>query len=103
MLAQWACATAVVWHNRRQPALPSGRHPGGAPAVYRDELILLTMLVLRAWRLSLEKMADWLARYDSLARALGMTLGRTISAAQLSRRSRHNSASGPTSSSSSGS
>jgi hypothetical protein len=47
------------------------------------------MLVLRARRLSLEKMAAWLARYEVLALALGMPPGgRTISAAQLSRRSR---------------
>jgi hypothetical protein len=87
-LAQWACMLAVVWGNRLHPALPSGRHPGGAPPLYRDETILLTMLVLRAWRLSLEKMADWLGRYDALAVALGMDPARTISAAQLSRRSR---------------
>jgi len=87
-LAQWACMLAVVWRNRLHPALPSGRHPGGAPPVYRDETILLTMLVLRAWRLSLEKGADWLSRYAALAVALGMDPSRTISAGQLSRRSR---------------
>jgi hypothetical protein len=49
----------------------------------------LTLLVLRAWRLSLEKIADWLPRYQALALALGMSPnGPTISAAQLSRRSR---------------
>jgi hypothetical protein len=87
-LAQWACALARAWRNRLHPALPSGRHSGGAPQTYRDETILLTMLVLRAWRLSLEKMAGWLARYDALAIARGMSPGCTISAAQLSRRSR---------------
>ncbi len=88
-LAQWACTEATVWRNRLHPALPSGRHPGGAPQTYRDETILLTMLVLRAWRLSLEKGANWLGRYAALAIALGMDPARTISAAQLSRRSRH--------------
>ena len=35
------------------------------------ETVLLPMLVRRAGRLSLEKRADWLARYDALAAALG--------------------------------
>jgi hypothetical protein len=87
-LAAWACTQAVLWRSRLHPTLPSGRHPGGAPQTYRDETILLTLLVLRAWRLSLEKMAAWLTRYDALAVALGMQPGHTISA-QLSRRSRH--------------
>ncbi|HLH73495.1 MAG TPA: transposase, partial [Chloroflexota bacterium] len=88
-LATWACAMAADWLGRRHPALPAGRHPGGAPPVYRDETVLLTLLVMRAWRLSLEKMANWLGRYGELAVALGMDPGRTISAAQLSRRGRH--------------
>jgi hypothetical protein len=72
-----------------QSTLPAPRHRGGAPRVYRDETILLAMLIRRAWRLSLEKLADWLARSDELAAALGMAPdGPTISAAQLSRRSR---------------
>jgi len=84
-LACWACTMA----NRLRPALPPPRHPGGAPQLYRDETVLLTMLVLRAWRLSLEKIARWLPRYEALAVALGMPAGGpTISAAQLSRRSR---------------
>lgn len=65
-----------------------GRHAGGAPPIYRDETILLTLLVLRAWRLSLEKMADWLGRYGALALTLGSEPQRTISAAQRFRRSR---------------
>jgi len=88
-LAQWACTQAILWRARLHPALPSGRHPGGAPPRYRDETVLLTLLVMRAWRLSLEKVADWLGRYAALAVALGMDPARTISAAQLSRRSRH--------------
>src|SRR6266436_5424879 len=62
-LAQWACTQAVLWRTCFHPALPSGRHPGGAPPIYRDETVLLTVLVMRAWRLSLEKVADWLGRY----------------------------------------
>ena len=84
-VAAWACAMA----GRVRPALPATRQPGGAPRIYGDETILLTMLVLRTWRLSLEKMAHWLARYEALALALGYAPGGpTISAAQLSRRSR---------------
>ena len=84
-LAVWACTMA----KHLRPALPGTRHPGGAPQIYHDESILLTMLVLIAWRLSLEKVDNWLRRYDGLAMALGMPAdGRTISSAQLSRRSR---------------
>ena len=88
-LAHWACTIALLWTQRLHLFLPPARHPGGAPRVYSDETVLLTMLVLRAWRLSLEKIADWLPRYRALAVALGMSPdGPTISAAQLSRRSR---------------
>jgi DDE family transposase len=84
-LARWACTMA----QRVRPALPAPRHPGGAPRTYSDETVLLTLLVMRAWRLSLEKIADWLARSEALAAALGMPIGGpTISAAQLSRRGR---------------
>jgi IS5 family transposase len=84
-LAAWACATAA----RLRPALPRPRHPGGAPRVYADETVLLSLLVLRTWRRSLEGMADWLDRDAALAAALGFARdGPTISAAQLSRRSR---------------
>ena len=84
-LAAWACAMA----GRVRPALPAARHPGGAPRIYRDETVLLTLLVSRTWRLSLETMTDWLARSETLALALGYAPGGpTISAAQLSRRSR---------------
>jgi hypothetical protein len=84
-LATWACATAA----RLRPALAPPRHPGGAPKTYRDETILLTLLVRRAWRRSLEGMADWLERDTALATALGYPPGGpTISAAQLSRRGR---------------
>ncbi|MDA8188233.1 MAG: transposase [Dehalococcoidales bacterium] len=88
-LAHWACTVALLWSQRLHPVLPPARHPGGAPQVYTDETVLLAMLVLRAWRLSLEKIAEWLPRYRALAVALGMSAdGPTISAAQLSRRSR---------------
>ena len=84
-LARWALAMA----RRRQGRLPAPRHPGGAPRTDRDQTVPLRMPVLRARRLSREKMADGLARGDDLAVALGMPPGgRPISAAQLSRRSR---------------
>jgi len=88
-LARWACATAVVLRARLCPSLPSPRHPGGHPQVYSDASILLTLLVMRAWRLSLEKIDNWLSRNVALALALGFAPeGPTISYSQLSRRSR---------------
>jgi hypothetical protein len=89
-LAQWAIRTAQrlqFW------ALPKPPGPG-APETYQDESVLLTSLVAAAWRLSYERITDWLTRYDALAEALGYhqfnTLGqqRTISLAQYSRRLR---------------
>ncbi|HVC34533.1 MAG TPA: hypothetical protein VNL16_13570 [Chloroflexota bacterium] len=44
----------MVWRNRLYPALPCGRQPGGAPRMDRDGTIVLTMLVRRARRLSVE-------------------------------------------------
>jgi hypothetical protein len=87
-LAEWAMRTA---RRLRWWALPKPPGPG-APQVYRDESVLLTSLVAAAWRLSFERITEWLARYDTLAEALGYHqfdgLGRrrTISLAQYSRR-----------------
>jgi len=87
-LAEWAIRTAQrlqFW------VLPKPRGPG-APVVYRDESVLLTSLVAAAWRLSFERITDWLTRYEALAETLGYEqfddLGRrrTISLAQYSRR-----------------
>ena len=47
-LAHWACTIALLWTQRLHLFLPPARHPGGAPRVYSDETVLLTMLVLRA-------------------------------------------------------
>lgn len=89
-LAEWAMRTArrlQFW------ALPKPRGPG-APQTYRDESVLLTSLVAAAWRLSFERITDWLARYDALAKALRYDKfdefgqRRTISLAQYSRRLR---------------
>ncbi len=87
-LAQWA-----IQMNRRLQfrALPKPVGPG-APQTYRDESVLLTSLVAAAWRLSYERIADWLTGYAGLAEVLGYhqfdQLGqrRTISPAQYSRR-----------------
>ncbi len=88
-LARWACVTALVLRSRLHPTLPRPRPPGGHPLDYSDETVLLTLLVMRAWRLSLEKIADWLTRDEPLALALGfLPGGPTISSSQLSRRSR---------------
>ena len=59
-------------------------------AEYRSS-VLLTSLVAAAWRLSFERITNWLARYDALAEALGYYTfdaagrQRTISLAQYSR------------------
>jgi len=89
-LAEWAIRTA---QRLRFWALPKPPGPG-APQTYRDESVLLTSLVAAAWRLSFERITDWLARYDALAEALGYDRfdeqgrRRTISLAQYSRRLR---------------
>ena len=58
-MAKWAIGTAQqiqFW------ALPKPRGPG-APAIYRDESVLLTPLVAAAWRLSYERITDWKDRF----------------------------------------
>lgn len=88
-LAGWACLTARLLHAWLQPALPPPRPPGGRPQDYSDQSVLLSLLVMRAWRVSQEKIAEWLRRDEALARAVGFTCAdKTISASQLSRRSR---------------
>jgi hypothetical protein len=51
-------------------ALPKPRGPGDPPTC-RGKSVLLTSLVATAWRLSYERITDWLARYDALAESLG--------------------------------
>jgi hypothetical protein len=89
-LAEWAIQRAQrlqFW------ALPKGRGPG-APRIYQDESVLLTSLVAAAWRLSFERITEWLARYEALAIILRYDqfddagCRRTISLAQYSRRLR---------------
>jgi hypothetical protein len=89
-LAQWAIQTS---QRLRFWALPK---PGGAgaPERYRAESVLLTSLVAAAWRLSYERITDWLTRYEALAEVLGYDQfdaagqRRTIRLAQYSRRLR---------------
>ncbi len=89
-LAQWAMRTARCLQFWMLPK-PAGP---GAPQTYQDESLLLTSLVAAAWRLSYERITEWLARYDTLAHVLGYTTfdasgcRRTISLAQYSRRLR---------------
>ncbi len=89
-LAQWAMQTS---RRLRIWALPKPAGPG-APETYCDESVLLTSLVAAAWRLSFERITEWLVRYDALAEALGYQQfdkfgqRRTISLAQYSRRLR---------------
>src|SRR5919201_1747791 len=65
-LAGWAVDLA---HRLRPPALPRG--PGGRPALYRDESVLLLSVVQTAWRLSYSEVVDYLASHDALADTIG--------------------------------
>ncbi len=87
-LAQWAIQASRRLQFWTLPE-PVG---AGAPETYCDESVLLTSLVAAAWRLSFERITEWLARYEALAEALGYHQfdkagqRRTISLAQYSRR-----------------
>lgn len=87
-LASWAIRRAA----HLQPWRLLQRRGPGAPQIYPAESVLLTSLVAAAWRLSYERITDWLTRYDALAQALGYdqftSHGErcTISLAQYSRR-----------------
>src|SRR5262249_2585365 len=65
-LASWALELARCL---RPPALPRG--PGGRPALYRDETVLLLSVVQTAWRLSYSEVVDYLASHDALADTIG--------------------------------
>jgi hypothetical protein len=90
-LAKWAIRTAQQFQFWALPR-PSGP---GAPQTYRDESVLLTSLVAAAWRLSFERITEWLKRYHTLAEVLEYDQfapsgqRRTISLAQYSRRLRN--------------
>lgn len=67
-----------------QPALPAGS--GGRPVTYRDESILVAILVMSLWQLSPEKMVRRMKRWSDLATACGFRPGEVISSSQLRRR-----------------
>ncbi len=67
-----------------RPAIVAGA--GGRPVTYRDESILVTILVMSLWQLSPEKMVRQLKRWPELALANGFLLGEVISSSQLRRR-----------------
>jgi len=66
-----------------RPALPGSR---GRPDTYRDESVLVTLLVMAVWQLPPRQMAKRLRRWDELAMVCGYLPGETISASQLYRR-----------------
>jgi len=88
-LALWALRLSQLLLPR---ALPPKR---GRPQIYSDASVFLTSIVAVAWRLSYERVTNWLARYEALAIALGYDQRdeegrlRTISLAQYSRRIRN--------------
>ena len=67
-----------------RPALPHGQ--GGRPVAYRDETVLVTLLVMMVWQLSPEALVKRLQRWPELALACGYQPGEVISSSQLRRR-----------------
>jgi DDE family transposase len=65
-LAAWALDLA---RRLRPPTLPRG--PGGRPARYRDESVLLLAVVQTAWRMSYSEVVDYLAAHEALADTIG--------------------------------
>jgi hypothetical protein len=90
VIADWALRVTY----RVRPALAPRTGPG-RPYTYSDTVVLLTVIVMRVWRKGYESFTGWLGRNPSLAHSLGYTTYdaeghlETISAAQLSRRTRH--------------
>lgn len=74
----------VVTANWLRPALPAG--VGGRPVTYRDESVLVAILVMSLWQLSPEMMVRRLKRWPELATACGFESGAVISSSQLRRR-----------------
>jgi len=75
-LAAWSLTQA---RRFQRPRLSHG--PGGRPASYADESILLLAVVQTLWRKSYEAIIDLIAAQPSLAQALGFSQ-RTISQGQ---------------------
>ncbi len=74
----------IMMSSWLRPALPAGA--GGRPVLYRDESILVAILVMSVWQLSPETMVRRLKRWPELATACGFTPGAVISSSQLRRR-----------------
>lgn len=74
----------VLFANWVRPTLPAG--PGGRPVTYRDESVLVAILVMSLWQLSPESMVRRLKRWPDLATACGFASGQIISSSQLRRR-----------------
>lgn len=66
VLASWAIQMAA---GCRRPQLKRG--PGGRPASYRDETILLMAIIQTAWRMSYAEIIDYVASHELLASQLG--------------------------------
>lgn len=67
-----------------QAALPAPR--GGRPVTYRDESVLVTLLVMMVWQVSPETLVKRMRRWPELAEACGYAPGPVISASQVRRR-----------------
>lgn len=72
-LADWSLHMAYRFQSPRL-----ARGPGGRPAIYRDNSILLMAVVQTVWRKSYEQIVDYVATHQELAVVLGFE-GRTIS------------------------
>lgn len=80
-----ALARVIIQLGERvRPSLPAGA--GGAPQTYRDESVLVTIMVMSVWQLSPEAMVKRLKRWSSLAQACGFEPAQVISSSQLRRR-----------------
>ena len=66
VLATWALQMSARCH---QPRLKRG--PGGRPATYRDETILLMAIIQTAWRMSYADIIDYVASHEGVAGQLG--------------------------------
>jgi hypothetical protein len=86
-LAEWAIQLSYRLH----PALAPTVGPG-APLIYPDAVVLLTVIVMRVWRKGYESFTGWLAANTRLAESLGYNRYtpegrlRTISSSQLWKR-----------------
>jgi len=86
----WACREI----RRELPREAMGKRPRGHPQVYPDEAVLLIALVMRCWRLSYERMMEWLKAWPALREACVLRAEdghgelRVISVSQFSRRVR---------------